>query len=95
MVASCDQHGAVLVDPVTQVEQFRGERIALERIITYQYPVEDLEAGNVLVEEDFVYAVGGIVAFQAGVLKHVLLGVIVAIREQGHSDNTKMESSQR
>jgi hypothetical protein len=33
------------------------------------------------VEEDFVYVVGGIVAFQAGVLKHVLLGVIVAIRE--------------
>jgi hypothetical protein len=42
--------------------------------------VEDLEAGNVLTAVDYEYTVGGVVAFQAGTLKHVLLGVILAVR---------------
>jgi hypothetical protein len=78
-VVTCDDFGAVLADPVTQVECFRGERIALERIIVFHYPVEDLDAGNVLVPEEHEYVVGEMVAFQAAKLKHCLLGKVMRV----------------
>ena len=78
-VVRADDFGAVLVDPVTQVEVFRGERIALERLVVFHYPVEDLEAGNLLVPEEYEYELGEVVAFQTARLKTVLLGKIVRI----------------
>ena len=54
--SNCDDYGAVLVDPVTLVECFGGQRVAIERCIVYQYPVVDLAEGIEIPE--YAIAVG-------------------------------------
>jgi hypothetical protein len=78
-----DAWGAILADPVTGVEVFRGDRIAMDRICVFHYPADiELGADTGTKEQQQDIVIGNIVAWAESSNKVLRLGMVQQIMEQ-------------